>query len=71
MPDALSNLFAALPGTPMNSDQWLLLKRGSTAGGKLPGIEKLGVSPRPLSLFLDKWMVHYRKHGRFTGVNAV
>ena len=70
MPDALSNLFAALPGTPMNSDQWLLLKRGSTAGGKLPGIEKLGVSPRPLSLFLDKWMVRYRKHGRFTGVNA-
>lgn len=65
VPDALSALFAALPGSPMNSDQWLLLKQGSTASGKFPGLEQLGVTPHPLDLFLERWMVPYRKHGRF------
>ena len=58
-------LFAALPGTPMNSDQWTLLKRGNVASGTLPGLKELGVTPRPLGLFLDRWMTRYRKHGRF------
>jgi NADH dehydrogenase len=31
----------------------------------LPGLNELGVSPRPLSLFLDRWMLRYREHGRF------
>jgi uncharacterized protein YbjT (DUF2867 family) len=66
VPDAGSALFAALPGTPMSSDQWAMLKAGNVASGTLPGIGKLGVTPRPLSLFLDKWMVRFRKHGRFT-----
>jgi uncharacterized protein YbjT (DUF2867 family) len=66
VPDAGSALFAALPGTPMSSDQWAMLKAGNVASGTLPGIDKLGVTPRPLSLFLDKWMVRFRKHGRFT-----
>ncbi len=65
VPDALSALFAALPGTPMNSDQWKLLKRGNTASGALPGCAALGVQPKPLGLFLDRWMTRYRKHGRF------
>lgn len=63
MPDALSALFAALPGTPMSSDQWNLLKAGNVAGSD--GLKKLGIEPRPLGLFLDRWMVRYRKHGRF------
>ncbi|MFC3101619.1 SDR family NAD(P)-dependent oxidoreductase [Altererythrobacter lauratis] len=66
VPDALSGIFAALPGTPMSSDQWRMLKAGSVATGTLPGITKLGITPRPLSLFLDKWMQRFRKHGRFT-----
>lgn len=65
VPDALAGLFAAIPGTPMNSDQWKLLKRGSVASGAVPGCTALGVQPRPLGLFLDKWMTRYRKHGRF------
>jgi NADH dehydrogenase len=65
VPDPLSALFAALPGTPMTSDQWKLLKRGSTASGHLPGCKELGVHPRPLGLFLDRWMTRFRKHGRF------
>lgn len=66
MPDRLSALFASLPGTPMNADQWRLLKRGSVASGALPGIAELGVTPKPLALFLDRWMVRYQRHGRFT-----
>ena len=46
--------------------QVLLLKQGNTASGKLPGLEKLGIQPRPLVLFLDRWMTRYRKHGRFS-----
>ena len=70
VPDGLAALFAALPGTPMNADQWKLLKRGSTASGALPGCAQLGVQPRPLGLFLDRWMVRYRKHGRFGDASA-
>ena len=65
VPDPLCALFAALPGTPMNSDQWKLLKQGSVANGALPGFAAFGITPRPLGLFLDRWMVRYRKHGRF------
>ncbi|WP_128891735.1 complex I NDUFA9 subunit family protein [Erythrobacter sp. HKB08] len=67
MPDAASGAFAALPGTPMSSDQWTLLKQGNVVSGEYPGFDKLGIEPRPLGLFLEKWMVRYRKHGRFTG----
>lgn len=65
MPDGVSALFAALPGTPMNSDQWGLLKAGSVAAPGSSGLEALGIDPKPLGLFLEDWMVPYRKHGRF------
>lgn len=71
MPDAVSAIVAALPLSPMNRDQWAMLKSGNTASGKLPGIKELGVAPKPLGLFLDKWMTRFRKHGRFgTKVSA-
>jgi uncharacterized protein YbjT (DUF2867 family) len=69
LPDWLSAGFAVatgwLPGAPLNADQWALLKAGNTASGKLPGLDALGVAPRPLALFLDRWMVRYRRNGRF------
>lgn len=67
MPDALSRVFAALPGTPMTSDQWAMLARGNVASDGLAGCRALGVQPKPLGLFLDRWMIRYRKHGRFGG----
>jgi len=66
VPDGLCSVFAALPGSPMSSDQWRLLKQGSVASGQLPGITELGVHPKPLDLFLDRWMMRYRKYGRFS-----
>ncbi|MCH2487450.1 MAG: complex I NDUFA9 subunit family protein [Erythrobacter sp.] len=65
MPDSVSGTFASLPGSPMGSDQWNLLKQGNTVSGEHPGFAELGIEPKPLGLFLDKWMVRYRKHGRF------
>jgi NADH dehydrogenase len=71
LPDALSGLIASvtgwLPFAPLNSDQWALLKAGNVSTG-LPGLKVLGVTARPLGLFLDRWMVPYRKHGRFGAV---
>jgi NADH dehydrogenase len=66
VPDTLARLFALLPGTPISLDQWKLLKQGSVPSGALPGIEALGIRPRPLALFLDRWMTRFRKRGRFS-----
>jgi NADH dehydrogenase len=65
MPDRASALFAALPLTPMSRDQWTLLKPGSTVLGEHRTFAELGIEPRPLGLFLDKWMTRYRRFGRF------
>lgn len=76
LPDQVSGMIATLtgwlPGAPITSDQWQLLKAGNVPSGEWPGLAKLGVTPSPIGLFLDKWMVRYRKHGRFgTDVSAV
>jgi uncharacterized protein YbjT (DUF2867 family) len=69
LPDLVSEGFATLtgwlPGAPLTRQQWLLLKAGNVPSGKLPGCKDLGVAPRPMGLFLDRWMVRFRKHGRF------
>lgn len=69
LPDGLSGMIAALtgwlPGAPLSLDQWKLLKAGNVPSGELPGLKALGIVPKPLELFLDRWMVRYRKHGRF------
>lgn len=68
LPDAVSGGFAAatgwLPGAPLSSDQWAMLRDGNVLAGA-NGLEALGVTPRPLALFLERWMVRYRKNGRF------
>jgi NADH dehydrogenase len=69
VPDGLSAAFAALPGTPMSRDQWILLKAGSTVAADARGLADLGIETRPLGQFLDKWMLRYRKHGRFGAAN--
>lgn len=68
LPDSAAQAIAAfgfLPGAPITRDQYALLKAGNVASGALPGLKELGVTPRPLDLFLDRWLVRYRKHGRF------
>ncbi len=65
MPDGISAVFAALPGTPMSRDQWKLLKPGNVVAPGARGFAELGIEPRSVGLFLEKWMLRFRKHGRF------
>lgn len=65
LPDGLSGAVALLPFGPITRDQWLMLKAGNVASGTRPGLAELGITPRPLGLFLDRWMTRFRKHGRF------
>ncbi|MGY6551066.1 MAG: complex I NDUFA9 subunit family protein [Erythrobacter sp.] len=65
MPDGLSAVFAAMPGTPMSRDQWALLKPGNVVAPDARGFAELGIEPRAVGLFLDRWMTRFRKHGRF------
>ena len=67
--DSTSALFASIPFTPMSRDQWKLLKAGNVVSGEHRTFADLGIAPRALGQFLDKWMVRYRKHGRFGLVN--
>jgi uncharacterized protein YbjT (DUF2867 family) len=69
VPDGLSAAFAALPGTPMSRDQWALLKAGNVVAPGALGLADMGIEAKPLGLFLDKWMLRYRKHGRFGAAN--
>ncbi|MGB3797893.1 MAG: complex I NDUFA9 subunit family protein [Alteraurantiacibacter sp.] len=70
MPQSLAKIFASVPLTPINEDQLAMLEEGSVASKSTSGLAKLGITPKPLSLFLDRWMVRYRKHGRFTAKTA-
>lgn len=69
LPDGIGGLIAGftgwLPSAPITGDQFKLLQAGSVATGTVPGIGELGISPRPLGLFLERWMMQFRKHGRF------
>ena len=65
LPDALCGFVASLPGAPISRDQWALLKAGSKPSGQLPGLKAFGIVPRPLELFLARWMIRFRKRGRF------
>ncbi|APE27172.1 complex I NDUFA9 subunit family protein [Aurantiacibacter gangjinensis] len=70
MPTPLAKMFASVPLTPINSDQLAMLEEGSVASKGVPQLAKLGISPKPLSLFIDRWMVRYRRNGRFTETRA-
>lgn len=63
--DSVSKMIAMLPGTPITTDQFELLRSGNVPSGNCPGLSELGVSPRPLELFLDRWMLSFRRRGRF------
>ncbi|MBU6266974.1 MAG: SDR family NAD(P)-dependent oxidoreductase [Sphingomonadales bacterium] len=62
---AIATLTGWLPFAPITRSQWKLLQAGNVASGECPGCDALGVTPRPMGLFLDRWMTRFRKFGRF------
>lgn len=67
VPQSVASLLAMLPGGPISRDQLAMLGRDNVAAPGAEGLAALGVAPTPLGAVADKWMVRYRKHGRFAG----
>ena len=67
VPGGVASLLAMLPGGPLTRDQLAMLGRDNVAAPGAQGLDALGVAPTPLGAVADKWMVRYRKHGRFAG----
>ncbi|BBD99084.1 complex I NDUFA9 subunit family protein [Sphingobium amiense] len=67
VPNGAASLLAMLPGAPITRDQLAMLGRDNIVSPGAPGLADLGVSPTPLAAVADKWLVRYRRHGRFAG----
>ncbi|MEA3542153.1 MAG: complex I NDUFA9 subunit family protein [Pseudomonadota bacterium] len=67
VPGGVASLLAMLPGGPITRDQLAMLGRDNVAAPGALGLDALGVAPTPMGAVADKWMVRYRKHGRFAG----
>lgn len=63
----LAKIFGWMPGAPMTYDQWLMLQKPNVVSGE-NGLQAFGVSPTPMQAVAPNWMVHYRRHGRFTQI---
>jgi uncharacterized protein YbjT (DUF2867 family) len=70
LPDVFASALAYLgwvPGAPLTRDQWLMLRRGNVASGKLPGLEAFGIAPAPLAAVGPEWLGRFRRGGKFSG----
>ncbi|MEK7343835.1 MAG: complex I NDUFA9 subunit family protein [Pseudomonadota bacterium] len=67
VPAGVASLLALLPGGPITRDQLAMLGRDNVVAPGAPGLEALGVAPTPMGAVADRWMVRYRRHGRFAG----
>ncbi|WP_242125731.1 complex I NDUFA9 subunit family protein [Sphingobium sp. Sx8-8] len=67
VPAALASLIAILPGGPITRDQLAMLGRDNVVAAGASGLADLGVAPTPMPAVAEKWLVRYRRHGRFAG----
>lgn len=65
LPDAVGALLARLPGTPITTDQWLMLQRDNVVADGAEGLTALGIRPTPMAAVAEEWLVRYRRQGRF------
>ena len=73
LPDAVAAMIARagfLPGAPITWDQWLMLQQDNLVGPDAAGLAALGIAPTPLATVAPAWLVRFRRHGRFTPVQA-
>lgn len=63
---AMANLTGWLPGAPITKDQWLMLQHDNVVAPAAVGFDAFGIDPAPLAAVAPKWLVRYRKHGRFS-----
>ena len=68
LPDGLGALmarFGFLPGAPISWTQWLMLRRDNVVAPGAEGFAAFGIQPAPLAAVAPRWLVQYRRHGRF------
>lgn len=65
LPDSVGGLIAALPGTPITTDQWRMLQRDNVVAAGAAGFEAFGIAPTPLATVAPAWLVRFRRQGRF------
>lgn len=61
-----AGLLAALPGTPITRDQLRMLGRDNLASADAEGLAALGVTPTPFESVAPRWLVQFRRNGRFS-----
>ena len=66
----LAGLTGWLPGAPITGDQWKMLQRPNVVAPGMEGLAAFGIQPTPLEATAPEWLVRYRRHGRFTGVQG-
>jgi NADH dehydrogenase len=70
VPDAIAGAMARfggwLPGAPITWDQWLMLQRDNVVAPGAAGFDAFDIDPAPLAAVAPRWLVRYRKHGRFS-----
>ncbi len=73
VPDAVAEIVAKLgflPGAPITRDQWLMLQQDNIVPAGAPGFEVFGIEPVPLGAVAPRWLVRYRRLGRFSTTRA-
>lgn len=67
VPGFFALLLTMLPGGPISRDQLTMLGVDNVVAAGAQGLSDLDVAPTPMGAVADKWMVRYRRHGRFAG----
>jgi NADH dehydrogenase len=67
VPAGIAKIIAFLPGGPITGDQLKMLASDNVVAPGAAGLADLGVTATPMAAVADKWLVRYRRHGRFAG----
>ena len=64
--EAMASLTGWLPGAPITKDQWLMLSKDNVVSAGAEGFAAFGIDPAPLAAIAPRWLVQYRRAGRFS-----
>jgi uncharacterized protein YbjT (DUF2867 family) len=59
-----ARILERLPGRLFTIDQLEMLSQDNVASGELPGLEALGIIPKPMELVVPTYLARYRQGGR-------
>ncbi len=71
VPDGVARAMAAVPGTPITTDQWRMLRRPNVVADGAAGLAAFGIAPVALDTVAQGWLTRYRRHGRFAAHPSV